>query len=51
MAIKKLLALALFSLAVVLAGATPHRQAVAAVSEPETYDIGFEPGPVQLGLW
>ena len=42
MAIKKHLILALFSLAIVLAGTTPHHQAAAAASDQETYDIGFE---------
>ncbi len=42
MAIKKHLMLALFSLAIVLAGTTPHHQAAAAASDQETYDIGFE---------
>ena len=42
MATKKHLILALFSLAIVLAGATPHHQAAAAASDQETSDIGFE---------
>ncbi len=42
MAIKKHLILALFSLAIVLAGTTSHPQAAAAASDQEAYDIGFE---------
>jgi hypothetical protein len=42
MAIRKHLILALFSLAIVLAGTTPRHQAAAAASDQETYDIGFE---------
>ena len=42
MAIRKRLILAFFSLAIVLAGTTPHRQAAAAAPDQEAYDIGFE---------
>ncbi len=42
MAIRKRLILAFFSLAIVLAGTTPHRQAAAAAPDQATYDIGYE---------
>ncbi len=52
MAIKKHLMLALFSLAIALAGTTTHHQVAAAASGQETYDIGFEPDrPAHRLVW